>query len=240
MTDNSQQPDKHDFDNDENSIVADLRVWVYSLQKMDEKEIVAAIINAIHNLNEFLSTVISPNYPSTQPSSDAKAMEFARWTNDNYYNYLGDDRWFQDVPGKKGDIRYTTEQLYSIFNKDYKGDGATSPEAARLHGSMRWVKASERLPEKERPAKMNDQYGTLSRNHGFIQFCGRGFSNSFTFGSRNLEAIEWLDESHQDDYWKELAEACERVYIWQLKSPDSEEFHRAFDHWLQLKNKSNG
>jgi hypothetical protein len=41
----------------------------------------------------------------------------------------------------------------------------------------------------------------------------------------------------QLEYYKELAEAAEKVYVWQLSSPDSDEFHKAFDHWQSLKNK---
>jgi hypothetical protein len=42
----------------------------------------------------------------------------------------------------------------------------------------------------------------------------------------------------QLEYYKELAEAAEKVYVWQLRSPDSDEFHKAFDHWQQLKSKN--
>jgi hypothetical protein len=61
---------------------------------------------------------------------------------------------------------------------------------------MKWIKASERLPDEERPAKLHGiQYGKIRVKDNFVEFLAWQIAHSYTFKSLELKNIEWLDES---------------------------------------------
>ena len=66
---------------------------------------------------------------------------------------------------------------------------------------MKFIKASERLPDKTVHAKNDGVIGIITVFDNFFEFSGRGFFHSYTHKSKDLSKIEWLDETREDGEW---------------------------------------
>jgi len=63
---------------------------------------------------------------------------------------------------------------------------------------MKWIKASERLPEGKKVAKLGDHYGSLTIEKDIATFSSGNYHKIYIYSDNELYKIEWLSETPEE------------------------------------------
>jgi hypothetical protein len=139
-------------------------------------------------INAWLSGATSPEAAKYHGGD---AVAFLQWAGENEYVYNTDDGYWW-----KNKIPYLSSELYSIFNKDYKGDGATSHEAARLHSGVNqdeWISVDDDVPNLGEFVLVNIETDTVLKG----RLMNNGWAAMFLDGER-------LTKERKVTHWRPL------------------------------------